>query len=249
MAWWDVYRRIRSEFSKTGKVELSSKWARLFTEKNENVVSRGRWEQMGNFLRPPMIQPVECRNVRVSNIVMSNIRRTPFDLNMSYEKVPAEPVSERTPVLRNLHFSDVTVRGAPAAGYILGLDEMPVENVTFSNLSIDADKGFSCSNAKNLVFRNLRIDTKKGPALLGEKIEGLELAGVRMLAPHPDAAVVDLKDVAGAYLHICRTTPGVFLHLRGQSSRDILLQANGFGTVTSAVKMDEGVSTAALIWK
>jgi polygalacturonase len=386
-AWWDHFRKIRDEFAKTGKVELSSKWSKLFGEKNQNVVSRGRWEQMGNFLRPPMIQPFECRNVRiegislrdpplwtinpvycdnvtvtgisiknpgdspntdginpdscrnvhisdchisvgddcitiksgrdadgrrvgrpcenitvanctmldghggvvigsemsggvrkvaitncifdgtergirikttrgrggviedirVSNIVMSRITRTPFDLNMFYEKVPAEPVSERTPILRNLHFSDITVRGAPAAGYILGLDEMPVENVTFSNLSIDADKGFSCSNAKNLTFRAIRIDTKKGPALLCEKVTALEIDGIRMLVPHKDAAVVDLQDVAGAYLHNCRTTPGVFLQLRGPSSREIVLQANEFGQAASAIKIDEGVSASALV--
>ncbi|MCX5643191.1 MAG: glycoside hydrolase family 28 protein [Phycisphaerae bacterium] len=186
-------------------------------------------------------------DIRVSNIVMSNIKRTPFDLNMFYSKSAAEPVSERTPVLRNLHFSDITVRGAPAAGYILGLDEMPVENVTFSNIAIDAQTGFSCSNAKLLAFRDVRVDTKKGPALLCEKVESLEIDGLRTLAPHSDSALVDLKDVAGAYIHGCRTTPGVFLQLRGQSSRNIVLQANEFGKAASAVKVDEAVSASALV--
>jgi hypothetical protein len=386
-AWWDFYRKIRNESSRERKLALASKWAKRFGELNANVVSRGRWEQMGNFLRPPMIQPFECRNVRlegvslkdpplwtinpvycdnvtvtgisiknpgdspntdginpdscrnvhisdchisvgddcitiksgrdedgrrvgrpcenitvtnctmldghggvvigsemsggvrkvaitncifdgtergirikttrgrggviedlrVSNIVMSHITRTPFDLNMFYEKVPAEPVSERTPILRNLHFSDITVRGAPAAGYILGLDEMPVENVTFSNLSIDADQGFTCSNAKDLAFRAVRIDTRKGPALLCAKVAGLEIDGIRMLTPHRDSAVVELKDVAGAYLHGCRTTPGLFLQIRGQGSHDIVLQANEFGKAPSAIRMEEGVPASALV--
>jgi polygalacturonase len=386
-AWWNFHRKIRDEFAKKGKVESSSKWSKLFAESNQNVASRGRWEQMGNFLRPPMIQPFECRNVRidgislkdpplwtinpvycdnvtvtgitiknpddspntdgvnpdscrnvhisdchisvgddcitiksgrdadgrrvgrpcenitvtnctmldghggvvigsemsggvrkvaitncifdgtergirikttrgrggviedirVSNIVMSKITRTPFDLNMFYEKAPAEPVSERTPVLRNMHFSNITVRGAPAAGYILGLDEMPVEDVTFSHIAIDAQKGFSCSNAKNLAFHDVRINTQKGPALLCEKVAGLEIDGVQTLAPHPDSAVVDLKEVAGAYIHGCRATPGIFLRLQGRSSRDILLQANEFGQASSAIKMDEGVPASALI--
>jgi hypothetical protein len=388
-AWWDLHRKIRAELAKKGKVEPSSKWSQMFAEQNRDVPSRGRWEQMGNFLRPPMIQPFECRNVRiegvslkdpplwtinpvycdnvtvtgisiknpgdspntdginpdscrnvhisdchisvgddcitiksgrdadgrrvgrpcenitvtnctmldghggvvigsemsggvrkvaitncifdgtergirikttrgrggviedirVSNIVMSRITRTPFDLNMFYEKVPAEPVSERTPVLRNLHFSDITVRGAPAAGYILGLDEMPVEDVTFSNIAIDAQKGFSCSNAKNLAFHDVRINAQKGPALLCEKVESLEIDGVRTLAPHPDSAVVDLKDVAGAYIRACRTTPGLFLRLQGQRSRDIVLQANEFGQAASAIKIDEEVPASALIQK
>jgi hypothetical protein len=168
---------------------------------------------------------------------------------MFYEKAPAEPVSERTPILRNLHFSDITVRGAPAAGYILGLEEMPVENVTFSNITIDAQKGFSCSNAKNLTFHDIRIDAQKGPALLCEKVAGLEIDGVQTLALHEDSAVVELKDVAGAYIHGCRTTPGLFLRLQGQSSRDIVLQANKFGQAAAAIRVDEEVSNSALIQK
>ncbi|MCL5282739.1 MAG: glycoside hydrolase family 28 protein [Planctomycetes bacterium] len=386
-AWWDFFRKIRREFAKKGNIESASKGSKLFAAQNENVPSRGRWEQMGNFLRPPMIQPFECRNVRiegislkdpplwtinpvycddvtitgitiknpgdspntdginpdscrnvhisachisvgddcitiksgrdadgrrvgrpcenitvtnctmldghggvvigsemsggvrkvaitncifdgtqrgirikttrgrggviedirVSNIVMSRITQTPFDLTMFYEKAPAEPVSERTPILRNLHFSDITVRGAPAAGYILGLDEMPVEDVTFSNIMIDAQKGFACSNAKNLAFHDVRINTQKGAVLLCEKVAGLEIDGVRTLAPHPDSAVVDLKDAAGAYIHACRTTPGLFLRVQGQNSRDIVLQANEFGQAPSAIKIDDGVSASVLI--
>jgi polygalacturonase len=382
-AWWDQMRKARS------KGATPTKWAKLFVEKNPNPPTKARWESMGNFLRPPMIQFFECRNVRiegvslqnppfwtvnpvccdnvtvtgisiknpgdspntdginpdscrnvhisdchisvgddcitiksgrdedgrrvgrpcenitvtnctmldghggvvigsemsggvrkvtisncifdgtergirikttrgrggviedlrVTNIVMSKITRTPFDLNMFYEKTPAEPVSERTPVLRNLHFSDITVRGAPAAGYILGLDEMPVEDVSFSNIAIDAEKGFSCSSAKNLAFRNIRINTSKGPALLCDKVEALEIDGLRTLTPHENTVVADLKDVMGAYVRGCRMTPGMkaFLQLRGKACRDIVLQANDFGKATSAVQRDEEVPASALV--
>jgi len=388
-AWWDFHRKLREEVAKTGKVAAPSAWSKLFAESNQNAASRGRWEQMGNFLRPPMVQPFECRNVRiegislrdpplwtinpvycdnvtvtgisitnpedspntdginpdscrnvhisdchisvgddcitiksgrdadgrrvgrpcenitvtnctmldghggvvigsemsggvrkvaisncifdgtergiriettrgrggviedlrVSNIVMSRITRTPFDLNMFYEKVPPEPVSERTPALRNLHFSDITVRDAPVAGYILGLEEMPVEDVTFSNIRIEAEKGLSCSNARNVTFHDVRINTKKGPALLCEKVEALVLDGFETLAPHKDAAVVDLKDVSGAYLFGCRAAPGteVFLQLRGPNSRDIILQANEFGKAAAAFKMPDDFPASAVV--
>ncbi len=126
---------------------------------------------------------------------------------------------------------------------------MPVENVTFSNIAIDAEKGFSCSNAKNLAFHDVRINTQKGPALICEKVAVLEIDGIQTLAPHKDAAVVDLKDVSGAYIHGCRTTPGIFLRLQGKSSGDIVLQANEFGQAPSAIKMDDGVPGSALIQK
>jgi hypothetical protein len=188
-------------------------------------------------------------DIRVSNIVMSRIRRTPFDLNMFYERVPPEPVSERTPALRNLHFSDITVRGAPAAGFLLGLEEMPVEDVTFSDVRIASEKGLSCSNARNIAFHDVQVDTQKGPALLCEKVEGLVLDGFGTLTPHKDSAVVDWKDVSGAHVFGCRATAGTetFLQLRGGSSRDIVLQVNEFSKAAAAFKMAEDFPAAALV--
>jgi len=86
-------------------------------------------------------------------------------------------VSERTPALRNMHLSDITVKGAPVAGFILGLPEMPVENVTFNNVNIEAEKGFSCKDAKNIAFKDVQINTKKGPALICENTVRLEVEG------------------------------------------------------------------------
>lgn len=188
-------------------------------------------------------------DIRVSNVVMTRIASAPFDLNMFYQKMPEEPVSERTPILRNLHFSDITIKDSPAAGFILGLPEMPVDNVTFCNLSIEAEKGFSCSNAKNIAFRNVRINTKKGPALIGENLQDVEIEGFRTLTPHVDCAIIDLKNAAGAYIHGCGTVSGAgtFLGLKGESTRDILMQGNDLRNAASPVKTTEGCPVSAVV--
>ncbi|MBN2133886.1 MAG: glycoside hydrolase family 28 protein [Sedimentisphaerales bacterium] len=388
-AWWDEHRRLKAEMSEKGKIETPSKWARQFAERNQGSLGQGRWEQMGNFLRPPLIQPFECRNVRiegisikdppfwtinpvycdnvtvtgiwiknpddspntdginpdscrnvhisnchisvgddcitiksgrdedgrrvgwpcenitvtnctmldghggvvigsemsggvrkvtisncifdgtdrgirikttrgrggavedvrVSNIVMSRIPRGPFYLNMFYQKVPAEPVSQRTPVLRNIHFSNITVKDAPVAGYVLGLPEMPVENVTFSHINIDAEKGFSCKDARDISFHDIRIDTQRGPALICENVANLELEGFQTRTPHADAPVVDLRNVSGAYIHGCRAAPGTetFFRLRGEKCRDLFVQANDLRRAASAFSVQEGCPASALV--
>jgi len=386
--WWDYMRKVRAQAAEKTKAE-PSKWAKLFAENNGDAPTKGRWEQMGNFLRPPMIQPFECRNVRiegvslqnppfwtinpvycdnvtvtgisiknpedspntdginpdscrnvhisdchisvgddcitiksgrdadgrrvgrpcenitvtnctmldghggvvigsemsggvrkvaisncifdgtergirikttrgrggavedirVSNVVMSNVTRTPFDLNMFYERTADEPLSERTPALRNMHLSDITVKGAPVAGFILGLPEMPVENVTFSHINIEAEKGFSCKDAKNIAFRDVQINTKKGPALICEDTVRLEVEGFTTLAPHAEDAVVDLKNVADAFIHGCRVIPGTqtFLQLRGEKTRDILLLTNDFRQTPSPLKAEDAVPASAIV--
>ena len=168
---------------------------------------------------------------------------------MFYQRMPEEPVSERTPALRNLHFSDITIKDSPAAGFILGLPEMPVDNVTFTNLAIEAEKGFSCSSARNIAFRNVRINTKKGPALIGENLTDLEIEGFRTLTPHEDSATIDLKNAVGVYLHGCAATSGTgtFLGLRGENTRDILLQSNDLRNAASPVKTTEGCPASAVV--
>jgi polygalacturonase len=50
------------------------------------------------------------------------------------------PVDETTPRFRRLHFSQITARGAKyAAAYILGLPEMPVEDISITDCSLQLD--------------------------------------------------------------------------------------------------------------
>jgi len=82
-------------------------------------------------------------DIRVNNIIMQDVV-CPFTINMFYFKnvnEPEEPVSEGTPIFRNLHFSNITVKKADFAGFFAGLPELPVEGITFSNVSIDTTQG------------------------------------------------------------------------------------------------------------
>jgi len=43
--------------------------------------------------------------IRVDNIVMKNIKTEAIVLNLFYSNMPKEPVSDRTPIFRNIHIS------------------------------------------------------------------------------------------------------------------------------------------------
>jgi len=187
-------------------------------------------------------------DIRVSNILMTNIPIGPIYLNMFYTRAPEEPLSDRTPAFRNLHFSNITVKGAPVAGYILGLPERPAENVTFTDINIDAETGFQCKDAQGIAFHDVTIDTQKGPALTCVNTRNLEIDGFRTGKPHADAAVIDLTDVQEVYIRGCWAGPetGTFLSLKGQASRDVMLQANHLGSASVPVAVDEAVPTSAV---
>ena len=59
--------------------------------------------------------------ISVNNIVMKDIKREAIVLNLFYSKMDPEPVSERTPVFRNIHISSL-VGTVNTAVKILGLE-------------------------------------------------------------------------------------------------------------------------------
>jgi polygalacturonase len=89
-------------------------------------------------------------DVRVTNIVMTEVL-CPFTLNLFYhigkkgdlsiaDKNP-QPVTAGTPRFRRVHLSHVTARNAKtAAGFLYGLPEMPIEEVTLDDVSISMDR-------------------------------------------------------------------------------------------------------------
>ena len=79
-------------------------------------------------------------------------------------KYPAAPVTGRTPVYRDITFSDITatVEKGRRAGLIWGLPEAPVSNVLLRNVTITADRPFGIFNAKGVRLENCKITTPEG---------------------------------------------------------------------------------------
>ena len=110
------------------------------------------------------------------------------------------PVTDATPIFRRIHFSNITARevGA-AAGFIYGLPERPVSEVTFddarrihmaaeaapglpammNDLAPMSRQGLFCCNTRLVSFRNVAgFDGHEGPAFT-VKVEGYRVRAVR----------------------------------------------------------------------
>jgi polygalacturonase len=85
-------------------------------------------------------------DIRVTNVIMRGVL-CPFSMNLYYhigvkgnkevaDKSP-RPVNQGTPRFRRIHFSHITARDAQyAAAFLYGLPERPIEDVSFSDVSI-----------------------------------------------------------------------------------------------------------------
>jgi len=129
----------------------------------------------------------------VSNIVMVDVP-SPFTITTFYagpdRPDAVYPVNEGTPRFRDFHFSHITARGAKAAGSITGLREQPVENITFTDVQINSQTGFTVTNARDIVFRDVRIDTAGGPALVTKNSQAIDATRLTTALPHPDTPLV-----------------------------------------------------------
>lgn len=130
-------------------------------------------------------------SITVNNIIMDRVL-CPFVFNMYYmcgaegsaykEKTPHE-IDSYTPEIRNIHIQNCTVTNVrAAAGFFYGLPEMPIENVTLSDCTVQMDpeanegmpamledfrpvsgEGVFMRFAKNAVFRNVQVEGTKSP--------------------------------------------------------------------------------------
>ena len=179
--------------------------------------------------------------IRVDNIIMKNIKDQAIVLDMQYAKTQPEPVSERTPRFRNIHFSNVTAQTNQAI-YINGIAEMPVEDITFNDMQFDAKTGATIKEAKNIEFHNVRITTEMGSAIDAENVTGLTIDGVKTLKPIAGKPAITLNNVEDVFMYNCYPVKGtdVFLNVKGSKTKSVTLKGNNFkNAVKGFVKEDE----------
>ena len=89
----------------------------------------------------------------------------------AYWRVLAEPVppEKGTPHLRDVRISDLRASQAQQAFSVASYANSPLENVTFTNIDIDAARGGGIRNASNWRFANSRIRTVDGSGVTVEE--------------------------------------------------------------------------------
>jgi polygalacturonase len=78
------------------------------------------------------------------------------------ESDQAQPVTEETPIFRDIHVSNMTATCQNAAGVIIGLPESLISDVTFKNVKISAVSGLKIENATGIDLHGLQITRQRG---------------------------------------------------------------------------------------
>lgn len=223
-----------------------------------NVVASGiicRGTQMGVHIKSQRGRGGIVENIRIENWIMENVGKA-IVVSEYYtkrsESAQAEPVSARTPVLRDISISHVTVKGCwgdtdnawnpvipggdkvfqmPGTIIIEGLPEMPISRLRISDVVASGKAGLIASRTIGLELHNVQMNADGGPAFLVQDSKDLELDGVTTSKPLAGEPVVRLEHCPGAVVRASRAFAGTgtFLSVPPGELKNVVLEGNVLG--------------------
>jgi polygalacturonase len=181
-------------------------------------------------------------DVRFDNWMMEDVGQainvTNYYLMEGEKKTAEEPVTNRTPVFRNIAISNMTINRARVAVNIDGLPEMPIEGLRISDVVASAKVGLKASNTLALELHNVQVNTDGGASFIIRNSKEMELDGITTRAPHAGTPVVRLDNCPRGIVRNSRAFQGTdtFLSTAPGEIKDIILEGNVLGAARRATE-------------
>ena len=115
-------------------------------------------------------------NININNVSMTDIKTDAITFNMYYggksvaemladgdnpDNVTKVPVTEETPIFRNINIKNIVCNGAGRAMEFNGLPEMPIDGISLENVVIQAKSDAVFTNCQNITKKNVTIKVVK----------------------------------------------------------------------------------------
>lgn len=187
-------------------------------------------------------------NVRFNNWTMNRVGQAMSITNFymmegESESAQPEPVSERTPVFRNIGISNIIIHNARLTLNVDGLPEMPIAGVHISDVIATSKLGVKISHATDLELHHVQVNPDTGVAFLLRNSNDIELDGISSRSPKLDMPVVRIDDCINTIVRNSKAIEGtgIFLSTAPDQLKNITLEGNVLGlakkpTEESAVK-------------
>jgi polygalacturonase len=204
----------------------------------DNITCDGT--QMGVRIKSRRGRGGFVEDVRFNNWTMRNVGQainvTSYYMMEGEVRTSAQPVSEKTPVFRNIAISHMTINGARVAINVEGLPEMPIKGLRVNDVIASAKTGMKASNTEALELHNVQVNADSGPAFLIHDSTELELDGVSTRKPLAGAPVVRLDRCHGAIVRNSRAFAGTdtFLSVGPGELDNVVLKGNALDSARKA---------------
>ncbi len=113
-------------------------------------------------------------NIFINDIQMMDIPNEAILFDLFYEGNPDEnnsiafipPVTDETPIFREIYFKNITCIQAETAISMNGLPEMPLNKIEFNNVLITSKKAVNCLNSEKVKFTNVKFLSDESPVFM-----------------------------------------------------------------------------------
>ncbi|WP_439479628.1 glycoside hydrolase family 28 protein [Chryseobacterium aquaticum] len=169
-------------------------------------------------------------NIYIKNIDMINIPTQTIGFNMFYEgaspvledgqkeeknKAPEKvfPVTEETPIFRNIFFKNISAVNSYEAVTINGLAEMNIKNIVIEDSQFDAKKALTIVDADGISLKNVKLNYTEGTGAVIYNSKNIDLSTLQLTSSQKPtikvlgsktSAVKLPKDIKGEQLSISK---------------------------------------------
>ncbi len=165
-------------------------------------------------------------DVCVSNIVMYDIVKQGIMMNMRYHETPEEPVSERTPTIKNVSISNIRINKAKQAIAFLGLKERDVQNISLNGIVANAETGILGDYASNIDLNNIRIEVKKGIPVEFSNASNIQIKNLSISKIPEGVEAIALKSVSDILISDCFQVSPIKNYLTVENTSELYLINN-----------------------
>ncbi|WP_364147709.1 glycoside hydrolase family 28 protein [Paenibacillus sp. LPE1-1-1.1] len=155
--------------------------------------------------RGGIVEKIRIRNIRMTDIPKDAITFSMFYSHGGTDQPAAQKVTEKTPAFRDFLIEHIQCTSAHQAIGMKGLPEMPIENIRFEHIDINAKKGISLENVRDVHFTDVSVTPVQGPlfslqACSGIRIERTKRPGTGQLymeAGGAGTSDIEIRGIAG----------------------------------------------------
>jgi polygalacturonase len=182
-------------------------------------------------------------DLRVSNIVMNNMRNEGILITLRYQQTQPEPLSERTPACNNIQISNITIRGAQRAIAVYGLEEQDVKEVSMSDIQSITERGIIVENTSGINFHDMRMEIQQGVPLEAKDSKNISWDKITVVTPLKDQPYLKLTNCNGIRITNCYQPEAIPLFVNEDEKTENIIIANNIFPATKALTNNKGKNT------
>jgi hypothetical protein len=185
-------------------------------------------------------------DVRVSNITMYNIVNEAILITLRYQQTEKETLSERTPQVKDIHISGISVRNAERPMALYGLEEMDVSGITLSDMQSVTSKGILIENSSDIDLHDLKLELKTGPPLQAIDSRRISLDLISVQNPGDDKSFAEFTNCQYVRVTGCYQPGNKSVIIREDKKSKGFIVANNIFPGASAIFSNKGSNLSSI---